>query len=149
MLFFCRYLIPHLVKSTLKMKQYWWDTLYKLVWCSYARSQNHDAWHGLWLCLLVLCLFGSWKNLFVTSLVFSDKEVTPWRQQRKKGLKLISFNKQLQFAKQWSRTQNRKKCAFSEVIFMYTSTTTQMLESLRNIAIAKILVITIKQWCEI
>ena len=33
-----------------------------------AHGQNHDARLGLWLCLLVSCLFSSWKNLFVTSL---------------------------------------------------------------------------------
>ena len=35
----------------------------------YASGQNHDARLGSWFCLLVSCLFGSWKNLFVTSLI--------------------------------------------------------------------------------
>ena len=46
----------------------------------YARGQNHDAWLGSWLCLLVSCSFSSWKNLFVSSLV---NRYCDWTKLRK------------------------------------------------------------------
>ena len=47
----------------------------------YARGQNHDARLGSWLHLLVSCSFGSWKNLFVTSLDCIMNRISKSRQK--------------------------------------------------------------------
>ena len=40
MLFFCRYVVPDLVKLTSKREQYRWDTLYKAYLFSFGTSQE-------------------------------------------------------------------------------------------------------------
>ena len=45
--------------------------VYACIVLVYSGGKNHDAWLGTWLCMFVLSLFSSWKNLFLTSLIIS------------------------------------------------------------------------------